>query len=46
MIEPTYFEEASKDEFWNKTMDEEFDQIEDFLWLMHAPKILKCIRWM
>jgi hypothetical protein len=21
-IEPTYFEEASKDEFWNKAMDE------------------------
>jgi hypothetical protein len=28
MIEPTYFEEASKDEFWNKSMDEELDQIE------------------
>jgi hypothetical protein len=28
MIEPTYFEEASKDEFWNKAMDEELDQIE------------------
>jgi hypothetical protein len=27
-IEPNYFEEASKDEFWNKAMDEEFDQIE------------------
>jgi hypothetical protein len=27
-IEPTYFEEASKDEFWNKAMDEELDQIE------------------
>jgi hypothetical protein len=27
-IEPTYFEEANKDEFWNKAMDEEFDQIE------------------
>jgi hypothetical protein len=28
MIEPTYFEEANKDEFWNKTMDKELDQIE------------------
>jgi hypothetical protein len=28
MIEPTCFEEASKDEFWNKAMDEELDQIE------------------
>jgi hypothetical protein len=28
MIEPTYFEEVSKDEFWNKSMDEELDQIE------------------
>jgi hypothetical protein len=28
MIEPTYFEEASKDGFWNKAMDEELDQIE------------------
>jgi hypothetical protein len=27
MIEPTYFEEAIKDEFWNKAMDEELDQI-------------------
>jgi hypothetical protein len=27
-IEPTYFEEAIKDEFWNKAMDEELDQIE------------------
>jgi hypothetical protein len=27
-IEPTCFEEASKDEFWNKAMDEELDQIE------------------
>ena len=27
-IEPTCFEEANKDEFWNKTMDEEFDQRE------------------
>jgi hypothetical protein len=26
-IETTYFEEARKDEFWNKTMDEELDQI-------------------
>jgi hypothetical protein len=22
MIEPTYFEEAKKDDFWNKAMDE------------------------
>jgi hypothetical protein len=28
MIEPTYFEEASRDGFWNKAMDEELDQIE------------------
>jgi hypothetical protein len=27
-IESTYFEEANKDEFWNKAMDEELDQIE------------------
>jgi hypothetical protein len=27
-IEQNYFEEASKDEFWNKAMDEELDQIE------------------
>jgi hypothetical protein len=27
-IEPNCFEEASKDEFWNKSMDEELDQIE------------------
>jgi hypothetical protein len=27
-IEPNCFEEASKDEFWNKAMDEELDQIE------------------
>jgi hypothetical protein len=27
-IKPTYFEEASKDEFWNKAMDEELGQIE------------------
>ena len=27
-IEPKSFEEASKDEFWNKAMDEELDQIE------------------
>ena len=27
-IEPNDFEEANKDEFWNKTMDEELDQIE------------------
>ena len=28
MIQPTYFEEASKDKFWNKAMDEELDQID------------------
>jgi hypothetical protein len=28
MIEPTRFEEANKDEFWNKAMDKELDQIE------------------
>jgi hypothetical protein len=28
MIEPTYFEEASKDKFWNNAMGEELDQIE------------------
>jgi hypothetical protein len=28
MIEPTYFEKPNKDEFWNKAMDEELDQIE------------------
>jgi hypothetical protein len=27
-IVPTYFEEANNDEFWNKAMDEELDQIE------------------
>ena len=27
-IEPTCFGEANKDEFWNKAMDEELDQIE------------------
>jgi hypothetical protein len=27
-IEPNYFEEANKDESWNKAMDEELDQIE------------------
>jgi hypothetical protein len=28
MIETNSFEEASNDEFWNKAMDEELDQIE------------------
>jgi hypothetical protein len=28
-IEPNSFEKASKDEFWNKAMDEELDQIEN-----------------
>src|ERR1700678_3137557 len=27
-IEPNYFEKASNDEYWNKAMDEELDQIE------------------
>jgi hypothetical protein len=27
-IKPNCFEEANKDEFWNKAMDEELDQIE------------------
>jgi hypothetical protein len=27
-IEPSSFEEANKDEFWNKAMDEKLDQIE------------------
>jgi hypothetical protein len=27
-IEPTCFEEANKDGFWNKSMEEELDQIE------------------
>ena len=27
-IEPTYFEEANKNEFWNHAMDEELDKIE------------------
>jgi hypothetical protein len=28
MVEPTCFEEANKDEFWNKSMDEELNEIE------------------
>jgi hypothetical protein len=28
MIEPNNFQEASKEELWNKAMDEELDQIE------------------
>jgi len=28
MIEPNSFEEADKDEFWNKARDEESDQID------------------
>jgi hypothetical protein len=28
MIEPNSFEEANKDEFWYKAMDQELDQIE------------------
>jgi hypothetical protein len=40
MIEANYFEDASKDEFWNKAMDEELDQIEknDTLELVPRPK--------
>jgi hypothetical protein len=40
MIEPNSFEEAIKDEFWNKSMDEELDQIEknDTLELVPRPK--------
>jgi hypothetical protein len=28
MVEPTCFEEANKDEFWNKSMDEKLNEIE------------------
>jgi hypothetical protein len=40
MIEPNFFEKANKDEFWNKAMDEEFDQIEknDTWELVSRPK--------
>ena len=39
-IEPNCFEEANKDEFWNKSMDEELDQIEknDTWGLVPIPK--------
>jgi hypothetical protein len=39
-IEPNCFEEASKDEFWSKDMDEELDQIEknDIWELVPRPK--------
>jgi hypothetical protein len=39
-IEPNCFEEANKDEFWNKAMDEELDQIEknDTWELVSRPK--------
>jgi hypothetical protein len=39
-IEPTCFEEVSKDEFWNKAMDEELDQIKknDTWELLPRPK--------
>ena len=39
-IEPTCFEEAKKDEFWNKAIDEELDQIEknDTSELVSRPK--------
>ena len=30
MIEPNNFEEANKDEFWKKAMNEELDQIEKY----------------
>jgi hypothetical protein len=37
-IEPNCFEEASKDKFWNKAMDEELDQIEkNETWEMALP---------
>jgi hypothetical protein len=41
-IEPNCFEEAIKDEFWNKAMDEELDQIEkkDTWELVPRPKII------
>jgi len=33
LIEPNSFEEANKDEFWIKAMDEELDQIEkNYTW--------------
>ena len=40
MIEPNYFEENNKDEFWNKGMDKELDQIEknDTWELVPTPK--------
>jgi hypothetical protein len=40
MLEPTCFEEASNDEFWNKAIDEELDQIEksDTLEFVPRPK--------
>jgi hypothetical protein len=40
-IEPNCFEEANNDEFWNKAMDEELDQIEknDTWELVPRPKI-------
>jgi hypothetical protein len=39
-IEPNCFEEASKDKFWNKPMDEELHQIEknDTCELVPRPK--------
>jgi hypothetical protein len=45
MIEPTYFEEANNDEFWNKAMDEELYQIEknDTWELVPRPKDKKVI---
>jgi hypothetical protein len=44
--EPNYFEEASKDEFWNKAMNEELDQIEknDTWELVPRPKNKNVIR--
>ena len=44
-IEPNSFEEASKDEFWNKAMDEELDQIEknDTWELVPRPKNMNVI---
>jgi hypothetical protein len=45
-IEPTCFEEPNKDEFWNKAMDEEVEQIEknDTWELVPRPKDKNVIR--
>jgi hypothetical protein len=46
MIERTSFEEANKDEFWNNSMDEQFNQIEknDTCELVPRPKDKNVIR--